>query len=57
MEVSVRVCEGVEVGVSEIEGERLVGVGVGVRVRVGVRVQVRWRVHGSEGSCQSVSDK
>ena len=36
MEVSVRVCEGVEVGVSEIEGARLVG--VGVRVRVGVRV-------------------
>ena len=32
MEVSVRVCEGVEVIVSEIEGARLVGVGVGVRV-------------------------
>ena len=38
MEVSERVCEGVEVGVSEIEGARLVGMGVGVRVRVGVRV-------------------
>ena len=37
MEVSVRVCEGVEVIVSEIEGARLVGVGV--------------RVSGNESAC------